>query len=155
MTLDDGYVPVTKFGKDHWSVLAYAESVMMEVAGFQVGLDPRMRQGRRHYRVMREQCIRPKRASRVHPDMAMVMDSEKHGTRLNDGTSIAGHDDWHCIQDLAEVGYFRVGDKIATAESVEPGVILHLSPWGRTVADALRAHKANGGTFSTFVPPTN
>jgi len=153
MTLEDGYVPVAKFGKDHWSTLAYAETVMVDCGGFQVGLDPHMRQGRRHYRVMREQCIRPKRMGRVSPDMAMIMDM-KYSTRLNDGTMVESHDDWHCVQDMAEAGYFRVGAEPATADRVEPGVILHLSPLGRTVADALRQHKANGGTFSTFVPPT-
>jgi hypothetical protein len=152
MTKED-FVPLEKFGKDHWSTLAYAESVMMECGGFQVGLDPRMRQGRRNYRVMREQCIRPKRTSRVHPDMAMIMDSKAHGTRLKDGIVVEGHDDWHCIQDLAQLGYFRIGVEIANADRVQPGVFLHLSPAGRKVADALRQHKENGGTFSTFTPP--
>ena len=45
MKLEDGYVPPNLFGKDHWSTLAYMETIMVDCGGFQVGADPRMRAG--------------------------------------------------------------------------------------------------------------
>jgi hypothetical protein len=114
MTLNDGYVPVDKC------------------------------QGRRNFRVMKEQCPSPERPSRTPPGLAMVMEP-RYGTILNDGSLVEGHDDWHCIQDLAAAGYFDCGP-----EDVQPGAIIHLSESGRAVVRALRAHKAAGGTFKSF-----
>ncbi len=148
MDLED-YVPVDNFGKDHWTTLAYAETVMVDCGGFQVGCDARMRQGRRHYRVMREMCMNPKRIS-GRSSAATVMDL-KYSTVLKDGTMVQGHDDWHCVQDMANAGWLHV-DGYASADAVEPGAILHLTALGRTVADQLRAHKAAGGTFASFTP---
>jgi hypothetical protein len=154
MTLDD-YVPIENFGADHWSTLAYAETVMVECAGFQVGYDPRMRQGRRHYRVMYEQCKRPKRPN--NPSMGMVMD-DKYSTPLKDGTVISGHDDWHCIQDCVNAGLLGVidpnvdGGVDCDANRVEPGVMLALSAKGHEINSQLRKHKAEGGRWKTFEP---
>lgn len=58
--MEQSYVPVARWGRDHWRCLAYVEAIMVEMAGFQVGADPRMTANRRHYRVMAEQCPRPK-----------------------------------------------------------------------------------------------
>lgn len=149
MDLDDP-VPLDNFGKDHRSTLAYAETVMVDLGGFQVGNDCRMRQCRRNYRVMRELCFEPRRVKAL-PNMSMVMD-RKYSTHLRDGTVIDGHDDWHCVQDMAEAGFFTVSGEQIDAERVQPGVILHLSPRGRIFAEQLRAHKSAGGTFKNFVP---
>jgi hypothetical protein len=155
MNVTDAYVPEHLFGMDHFTTLAYAETVMVDCAGFQVGSDPRMRSCRRHFRVMQEQCPRPRR---VKGGIGVVMLPE-HGSRLADGSLVSGHDDWHCIQDMAEAGYFVIKDAlggppvVATAEVIEPGAVLLLSARGREVVNALRGHKASGGTFASFVPP--
>lgn len=149
----DDYIPVDLFGRDHWSTLAYAETVMVDVGGFQIGADARMRHCRRNFRVMRQMCPKPRRIKSTGA-MMMVMDHDKHGTRLSDGQVIAGHDDWHCIQDMAEAGFFMASGELITAEQCEPGVILHLSPLGREFSEELRAHKAGGGSFSDFKPKT-
>lgn len=163
MTLDDGYVPLELFGEDHWSTLAYAETVMVECAGFQVGYDPRMRQGRRNYRVMTEQCPRPVRpGSRA---MGVVMDN-KYSTRLNDGSTVERHDDWHCVQDMVAAGLMGVIDVAqrdgrferrtdaidADPELVEPKAVLGLTPLGMKIADQLREHKRQGGRWRDFSP---
>lgn len=140
----DAIIPPSAWGKDHWSTLAYAETVMVESSGFQVGSDARMRQGRRNFRVMGEQCAAPRRPT--SGGVAQVMD-DSHGSRLNDGTYVPGHDDWHCIQDMAAAGFFTVGQ-----EGVQPGVTLHLSELGAGVSNALRAHKRAGGYFANFKP---
>lgn len=148
MTKLDDYVPMHLWAKDHWSMLAYAETVMVDLGGFQVGNDCRMRQGRRNFRVMHELCFKPRRIKNL-PKMSMVMEI-KHSTRLKDGTIVEGHDDWHCIQDMAACGFFTISGGTATPEHIEPGVILHLSPLGRSICNMLRLHKASGGNFGDF-----
>ncbi|AXQ69283.1 hypothetical protein HOU02_gp442 [Caulobacter phage CcrBL9] len=150
MTLDDGYVPITLFGKDHWSMLAYAEVVMVDCQGFQVGYDARMRQGRQHFRVMHEQCRRPRRVNGGHDGAVM---KPEFGSRLNNGTFIENHDDWHCVQDMVHAGLMGVRRRdliLPLIEEMEPGEVLHLTPLGQEVAGRLRAHKAAGGNFSGF-----
>ncbi|UTU09558.1 hypothetical protein CcrBL47_gp272c [Caulobacter phage BL47] len=150
MTLDDGYVPITLFGKDHWSMLAYAEIEAVECGGFQVGFDARMRQGRQHFRVMHEECRRPKRINGGH--QGVVMRAE-HGSRLNDGTYIENHDDWHCVQDMVAAGLMGVKKRdliLPLVEEMEPGVFLHLTSLGHDVVSRLRRHKADGGNFAGF-----
>lgn len=151
MTVDDGYVALEKFGKDHWSTLAYAETVMVECKGFQVGFDPRMRQCRHHYRVMREQCRSPKRPTSA-PDHRCMWKPE-YATVLNDGSMVEGHDDWHCIQDMINAGLFSLDGKAMEVGDCEPGVVLHLSDLGRDYVNQLREHKARGGSFGTFKAP--
>lgn len=143
--MNDAYVPMNQWSKDHWSTLAYVETVMVDCAGFQIGADPRMRSNRRHTRVMQEECARPKRTSKVRSP-CLTMDPSQ-GTRLKDGTVLAGHDDWMCVQDMAEAGLFTVN-----ADGVEPGQTLHLSPLGQDICAQLRAHKAQGGQFAGFSP---
>lgn len=137
------YIPMTNWSKDHWSTLAYLETVMVDCQGFQVGADPRMRSNRRHFRVMQQECRKPRRASREWA-LGVVMDPN-HGTRLKDGSTVANHDDWMCVQDMAVEGLFTTD-----VDGVEPGETLHLSDRGRQVAAALRAHKAAGGNFADF-----
>lgn len=139
------FIEEGRWGKDHWSLLAYIEHVMVDCAGFQVGLDAHMRQGRRHYRVMREECPHPKRRHGHSPvDRAMAMEPE-HGTRLKGGVVLPWHDDWSCVQDLAHAGYFT-----CTADEVQPGAVLHFSDKGMGIAAKLRQHKSAGGGFGTF-----
>lgn len=140
----DDIVPPSAWGKDHWSMLAYMETVMVEVACFQVGADPRMRQGPRSFRIMHEQCPQPSRPTKAPNGMVM---RPEHGSRLADGSYIPGHDDWHCVQDMAAVGFFT-----AATDAVEPGVALHLSEIGATASNELRAHRRGGGGFAGFKP---
>lgn len=136
-------VPLARWGRDHWSLLLYIDAVLTDCAGFQVGFDPRMRQNRRHFRVMSMECPKPRRTN--NPGNGIPMDP-KYGSRLGDGSFIEGHDDWMCVQDMAEEGFFEGNP------NPQPGVVLKLSSRGRLMADNLRRHKANGGTFSNYIP---
>lgn len=135
-------VPMDRWGKDHWSTLAYLETVAVDHGGFQVGVDARMKTNRRHARVLMA-CPRPKRSAPA--TMAQVMAPE-HATRLRDGTVVPQHDDWACVQDFVGEGLFADGAE------VEPGAVLRLSERGLALAAALRAHKAAGGQFREFTP---
>lgn len=144
MTLtEDDNIPMNLWGKDHWTTLAYIETVMVDCGGFQIGRDARMKSNRRHFRVMAEQCPKPKRVG-ANPGLAIVMQNE-HSTKLNDGSTIYGHDDWCCIQDMAEAGLLTLHQ-----HEIEPGVVIHFSELGREVANKLREHKASGGNFAAF-----
>lgn len=141
------YVPVNLFGKDHWSTFAYVETVMVDKKCFKVQADPRMRSGRRNFRVMIDQSdgvpegIHPFGYTRIFG----TAEGHKYPTRLNDGSEIEKHDDWDCLQDCAAAGFF-------TVQEIEPGVELHLSDLGHKVANQLREHKRKGGNFHGFVP---
>lgn len=146
-TVDD-YIPLALWSKDHWSTLAYVETVLVDCAGFQVGADPRMRSNRAHFRVMRQQYPRPKRATiSTIGSMGVAMDEQAHGTRLKDGTIVAKHDDWCCLQDMAHEGFFT-----CRPDGIEPGATIDFSRKGAKVANELREHKARGGNFGDFAP---
>jgi sulfate adenylyltransferase subunit 1 (EFTu-like GTPase family) len=142
LTIDDN-IPMNLWGKDHWTTLAYIETVMVDCGGFQIGRDARMKSNRRNFRVMAEDCPKPKRVG-GNAGMAIVMKLE-HSTKLNDGSVIDNHDDWCCIQDMAEAGLLTLHQ-----HEIEPGVVIHFSELGRDVANKLREHKASGGNFAAF-----
>ncbi len=139
----DAFVPPEQWGHDHWSTLAYAETVMVECGGFEIGADARMRSNRRNFRVMSKQCPRPKRPG--GRSLGLIMEVSD-GSILRDGTKVPGHDDWMCLQDMAAAGFFTVGP-----DDIEPRAVLHLSELGAAVIAQLRAHKAADGTFKDFV----
>jgi hypothetical protein len=143
-------VPMNRWGKDHWSTLAYVEHVAVECAGFQVGSDARMKSNRRHTRLLSQGCPNPKRAKSTSA-MGMIMRPE-HATKLKDGTLLANHDDWACLQDFVAEGLFKPGLEL------EPGTVLAFSERGHALTAALRVHKASGGQFAQFdpeAPPPN
>jgi hypothetical protein len=135
------------WGQDHWSMFAYMATVMFEYGGFQCGFDPKMRQNRRNFRIMMDQYPYPKRNGKSNAK-GMVMD-ERSKSRLTDAEASATHDDWHCVQDMANAGLLNV-----TAGQVQPGVWLHFSERGYKYLDLLNKHKMTGGSFSDFHPLT-
>lgn len=144
------YIPISYWSKDHWSTLAYIDSVMTDQGGFQVGFDIRMRQNRRNYRVMSEQCPRPRRNSRPARIGAMASGAvmtPTDTTVLCCGATTESHDDWSCVQDMAQAGFFD-----GSPEQIEPCVVIHFSELGHAAMDRLRRHKQNGGSFTDFRP---
>lgn len=137
------YIPMVLWGKDHWTTLTYMETVMVECGGFQVGLDPRMRSHRVHYRVMYQKCRRPKRPS---PQYAGVVMRPEHSTILNDGQQVPNHDDWCCIQDIAHEGLLTI-----PVDHIQPKIELHLSEKGQVIVAKLRQHLMAGGSFGNFI----
>jgi hypothetical protein len=65
------------------------------------------------------------------------------GSRLRDGSFVPNHDDWCCIQDMCEAGFFTVVE-------IEPGVVLQFTEIGKLMAAKLREHKRDGGNFAEF-----
>lgn len=131
-------VVMSDFGKDHWSMFAYAECCAVD--GKQL-----------------EHC-----RMRINPDHhvsvgRVMLDSPTweppYGTRLKgfwkddkttDSTKqLPEHDDWDCVDDLEAAGLLDVGTYI------NPNV--KLTDLGHKIASELRKHKASGGRFATFV----
>jgi hypothetical protein len=129
----DDSIPIHLWGRDHWSMLAYFRSVEVDFDGFTVKFDPRMRQNRRHFRVL---------GGDKRNGLPMT---PENGSRLTDDTFIPGHDDWNCVEDFSAAGLLIDG-----CGDIENGEVLHLSPLGEALVEAVEAHKARGGTFSQF-----
>lgn len=118
------------FGRDHWSTFAYIETLVVDKSG-----KPDIR---------RMRCD-PKR----HPLMAHQgsMFGAPSPTRLKDGVLLPDHDDWDCVDELEAAGLIEVG-----GTGMYP--VFALTELGRGLAALLRAHKAAGGNFGDFSPPT-
>ena len=134
-------VPESNFGRDHLSTLLYVESVMVNYAGFEIGLDARMRTHRDNWRWLAERDARHARGSKRDGAVS------KNGTLLRDTDIVKRHDDWDCLSDMAATGYFDCGTPW------QVGDVLRLSDRGAAVAHAFRRHKMYGGTYANFVLP--
>lgn len=139
-------IPAAKFGKDHWSTLAYIETRCV---------DGKLGVGFLDHRRMRTNEV-------THPLLSMNSPlckwQKSWGTRLrgffefeqrNDlaaaekaGFLLSEHDDWDCLDDLAAAGYVEI-------LSLANGAVRMLDA-GFAAAAKLRKHKAEGGQFATF-----
>lgn len=137
-----------RFGKDHWSMLAYVETLCVDATGGLGVIDGR-----------RVRC-NPDR----HPNQLASPGAwqDRYSTRLagffdfddrnnpqkatEAGLMILGHDDWDCLEDLEAAGYVDV-------ISLTSGGV-KMTEEGSRVSGLIRAHKAAGGHFAGFRLPT-
>ncbi|MCP6727382.1 MAG: hypothetical protein KJI69_05235 [Patescibacteria group bacterium] len=126
-------VPMSKFGKDHWSLLAYCETRIVDYSGV---LDMNHLRGRA-----------------PHPTATTRKWEKEWGTRLKgfflDGDKrdetkqLTQHDDYDCLVDLKDAGLLEdIGTVISPYAS--------LTTLGKSVCSSLRKHKGDGGYFATF-----
>lgn len=133
-------LPVESFGSDHWSLLAYIETVLVEYGLYDVDLDPHLRTNRRHYRfLVTRHHLAPHLGEKWR--VAGPMRPE-HGSRV-DGAVLPNHDDWDCLEDLIAAGFLTV-----QWPHNRPAVVL--TPLGDRAVAALRVHKREGGRWATF-----
>ena len=136
-------ISMLKFGRDHWSLLAYIESSCVNSQG---GI-----------------CTIEKNRMRCNPVKHPLLSSgiqwkDEYGTRLaqfdpSDGneesfrksTQISGHDDWDCLDDLESSGFIEI------LSLSNPTV--KMTGKGLLVSSNLREFKAAGGSFSRFSFP--
>lgn len=133
------YITVDRWGKDHWSLLAYIETREVDHKGILDGDHMRCNQ-----RLHREMVGRVS-VARGHDG------SEKYPTRTKDG-DVPNHDDWSCLEDIVAAGLAQawlqekyhnviIGSHIAK---------IKLTDAGRELAEQVRRHKANGGNYGNF-----
>lgn len=130
------HLPHTRWAKDHWSLLAYIETVCVDYAG---ACDMRrMRCNKETHAVY---------ATSMHHRWTSACDTrvrDEHGGAPL--VCIPGHDDWDVVADFVHENLIKV---LLTAK----GVTFELTDKGRRVAHALREHKMCGKTFGEFRMP--
>lgn len=136
---------IEEFGRDHWALLAYVETLCVDGQGGIGVIDRR-----------RMRCNRD-----THPMLCGVYGvawDRAHGTRLAGWTGngstrnvsdeeragflLGGHDDWDCLDELESAGLVEV-------LSVTAGHV-RMSKEGQELAARLREHKGRGGSFGSF-----
>ena len=137
-------VAIEDWGKDHWSLLAYIETLCVDSTKGGVGEIDKRRvrtNGNRH----------PLHA--VNRNIVGVGEwSPEYGTRLAGywdsmgktvpERQIKSHDDWDCLNDIEKAGLVEV---ISEANGY-----VKMTDKGTKVAGELRAYKTKGGMFSGF-----
>lgn len=116
-----------QWGKDHWSLLAYVECCAVEKRGILARSKMRCNESQRPL---------------LHSRRVCSTWESKYSTRLKDGNTIEGHDDWDCLEDLESAGFLEI------ISLSNPRV--SLTDKGFEAAAALRKHKGGGGTFNSF-----
>lgn len=123
-------IPMEKWGKDHWSTLAYLETLAVDKGGWAIPVNARMRTNE----------IR-------HPHLTghhfANQSGSKYPTRLKEG-EVKEHDDWDCVDDATEEGL---------VEDVGTGMnrAYKFTKLGKEVMAKLRQFKMDGGNFKDFV----
>jgi hypothetical protein len=127
-----------EWGRDHWAALAYIESCCVNSEGGIGELDR-----------ARMSCNPKLHPHNVYNRMGTAPSrwNDKYSTRLKGHTEDSpvqamGNDDWSCLEDFEEHGY-------AVWWSVINGFV-QITMEGIELAAAVRAHKANGGSYATF-----
>jgi hypothetical protein len=134
-------IPIEKWGKDHWNTLAYIETRAVdhrgEIDNRQMRCDPRIHRS----------------LANIMPFSGVVMNGGEYPTRLREGTQ-SNHDDWSCVEDMEALGLLNeVTYKTTSSQAFgNAKAVIQFTPKGSALAGQLRAHKARGGTFATFVP---
>lgn len=131
-TKQEPSVPVNKWGKDHWSTLAYIETRIVDHSGVP---NPE------HMRA--DIDIHPQFGNRAQQEASP---DKRYPTILNDGTTVEKHDDWSCVDDMVAVGIMEW-----QGTGINP--VFVLTEEGHRVTASLRRHKAKGGQFRDFRYP--
>ena len=168
-------VPVTEFGKDHWSTLAYIETRIVDHGGLLMADQMRCHSGRH-----------PMLAAARRRSLLDDSDGSQYPTQLKNG-KLEDHDDYDCADDLIAAGlleahmsrphpdgravYITHNGAVVTRKMLNgmdvPSpyftsgmdelvlmavAVFTLTPEGQRVAGQLRAHKGNGGNYHEFTP---
>lgn len=148
-------VPMEKWGKDHWSTLAYIETRIVDYKG---KLEPlHMRPDGNSYPTIlkgnNQNEIDEIQARATAGEPVVVPDPI-------DRTELKGHNDWDCAADMFALGLIdlegEVPDKLINGRVIhrlvhQDKIRIALTEEGQKVAGALRAHKGNGENFHSFV----
>lgn len=138
------HVPISKFGKDHWSVFAFLATLAMN----NYGTDPRWLERMRcnPERHPGLDASRLKAGQRWNVQYSTRLKGYKFGIPLAKNQVQIGHDDWDCAYDLEAVGLLK-----DEGTGINPYFIL--TDRGIAVHAALLKHKQSGKNFAEFSIP--
>ncbi len=120
----------SKFGKDHWSCLAFLETQIID-RNFPIDI----------------RRLRVNETKRPFRNGSPFGWNDSYSTKIKGGHQIFGHDDIDVIDDLEDLGYIKNN---GTHINIYPS----LTKKGHRILSELREHKCNGGSFSNFEPKT-
>ena len=126
-------IPMSKWGKDHWSTLAYLETLAVDYKGWAIPVNAMMRTNEiRHPHLLGNTGF-----------SSDALNGGGYPTRLKEG-EVKGHDDWDCVDDAIEEGLVEdVGTGLNRAYK--------FTKLGKEVMAKLRQFKMDGGNFGDFV----
>jgi hypothetical protein len=132
------FVPMSDFGKDHWSLLAYLETRCVDFKGT-IDHEHLRCNTKTHPGLVGFRCA--SLPPPFHND-----GSYKYPSMLKPGVPVVPeHDDWDCFYDLEEAKL--IDDK---GTGIEPVAVM--TELGRRVAGEIRKWLAARHSYSTFVP---
>lgn len=134
---EEGYVPVSKWGKDHWSLLGYVGCRVSDNEGFMDGRHLRCKPDRIGIQRAYGQGWSPKSGTRLYGYFDNPNDKTLH---------LTDHDDIDCLQDMEAEGLVLLGTTVS--------MFVQLTAKGREFEEALRRFKQDKGNFAQF-PETN
>ena len=124
-------ISIEQFGKDHWSLLAYAHCCVADGSALKPA---KMRTNITTHPLVGENCFKWNQdwGTRLHG----FFDSRAAELQLSE------HDDWDCLEDLEREGLINILS-LANAQ-------VELTETGWDISKKLVNHKANGGMFANF-----
>lgn len=154
-----GHVPRHEWGKDHWSLLGYIETclvdpggdrriparvdteVLRQNTGAQLNLE-RMRINERRHPLLKIAFLGPVRAWEPSAGTRLIayFDSDKPEHKARH--LIPSHDDWDCLEDFEREGLLEIISSV--------NAVIKATPAGLALMSQLRAFKAAGGQFYAF-----
>lgn len=123
-------IEIARWGRDHWSTLLYVEDICTNGSGEPVAERMRQWPGR---------PVRGKLLTAMGPPEG---GNKGYPTRLNDGTEVAEHDDFDCVEDMVDAGLVEW-----RGTGLRP--VFRLTALGWAMASALRQHLATAERRST------
>lgn len=137
------HVPMADWGKDHWSMLAYVETLCVDATTARKGTGEidwaKCRVNEKKHPLLARNSVRfkPEYGTRLSGFFGK-------GDKINPKRRLNRHDDVDCLDDLE-------AEKMVEILSLINGFVV-LKSVGREMAARLRAHKSRGGYFANFNP---
>ena len=137
--VSDEHIPMSEWGHDHWSTIAYLETICVDNHGMIE--NPKMRCNPYIHSMFGE--IEPSPRQIQYPTRLKNREVSNHALRAS-----YAHDDWSCLEDMIQEGLLdaEIHEKYTGYNEVR----IKLTPMGIRIAHQLRAHRLNGGKYYNF-----
>jgi hypothetical protein len=129
-------ITINKWGKDHWSLLAFMGVICTDYKGNINEMNMR--------RMRCNPSRHPLNVTHTFGSPALMRWQLSYSTIIKSGAVIHDHDDWDCLDDLEAEGLL---ENIGTL--VNPMIVMTEQGWD--ILSKLNQHKASGGKYRDFV----